>query len=155
MKIALTGHTTARLRGKDAEVNDWLDNVLTALLIQSQEDEEVEFLCGGAEGADTLFGECAFLFPHVKLKLCLPIKSYRGHALDALKERADDIFWVSEVWDKGLNTKRDRYMVDNCDVLLAVWDGIKQGGTWRTIQYAMKKKKNIIFIDEEVFLDEE
>ena len=83
------------------------------------------------------------------------VKSYRGHALDALKERANDIFWVSEIWDKGLNTKRDRYMVDNCDVLLAVWDGIKDGGTWRTIQYAMKKKKNIIFIDEEVFLDEE
>ena len=55
---------------------------------------------------DTLFGECAFLFPHVKLKLCLPIKGYRGHALDELKERANDIFWISEVWDKGLNTKR-------------------------------------------------
>lgn len=52
MKIALTGHTTARLRGKEAEVNDWLDNVLTALLIQAQEDEEVEFLCGGADGAE-------------------------------------------------------------------------------------------------------
>lgn len=150
MKIALTGHTTARLRGKDTEVADWLKIVLTDLFI----GEEDELLCGGAEGADTLFGECAFLFPHVKLKLCLPIKGYRGHALDALKERANDIFWVSEVWDKGLNTKRDRYMVDNCDVLLAVWDGIKDGGTWRTIQYAMKKKKRIIFIDEEVFLDE-
>ena len=150
MKIALTGHTTARLRGKDAEVVEWLKAVLTDLSI----GEGDELLCGGAEGADTLFGECAFLFPHVKLKLCLPIKSYRGHALDALKERANDIFWVSEVWDKGLNTKRDHYMVDNCDVLLAVWDGIKDGGTWRTIQYAMKKKKRIIFINEEVFLDE-
>ena len=150
MKIALTGHTTARMRGKDEAVNDWLKAVLTDLSI----GDEDELLCGGAEGADTLFGECAFLFPHVKLKLCLPIKGYRSHALDALKQRANDIFWVSEVWEKGLNTKRDHYMVDNCDVLLAVWDGIKDGGTWRTIQYAQKRKKKIIFIDKEVFFDE-
>ena len=150
MKIALTGHTTARMRGKDEAVNDWLKVVLMDLSI----GDEDELLCGGAEGADTLFGECAFLFPHVKLKLCLPIKGYRGHALDVLKQRANDIFWVSEVWEKGLNTKRDHYMVDNCDVLLAVWDGIKDGGTWRTIQYAQKRKKKIIFIDKEVFFDE-
>lgn len=154
MKIALTGHTTARLRGKEAEVNDWLDNVLTALLIQAQEDEEVEFLCGGADGADFLFGESANWFPQVKLKLCLPIPSYRGKALKDLKRRANSFYYAAEEWKPGLNSKRDKYMVDNCDVLLAIWDGIKQGGTWQTIQYAQKKKKKIIFIDKEIFINE-
>ena len=138
------------MRGKQAEISNWLDIVLTDLI---KEEKDVEFLCGGAEGADMLFGESAFWFPHVKLKLCLPIKGYRGNQLDRLKRRAHEIYCVADEWGPGLNTKRDRYMVDNCDVLLAVWDGIKGGGTWSTIQYALKKKKEIIFIDKEIFAD--
>jgi hypothetical protein len=32
---------------------------------------------------------------------------------------------------------RSWWMVDNCDVLLALWDGVEQGGTWYTILYAV------------------
>lgn len=151
MKIALTGHTIGRLRGKDAEVRDWL---ATVLMIMVQEGDDIELLCGGAEGADEIFGDFAFWFPQVKLRLCLPIKGYRGKQLDKLKERANSIYYAGETWERGLNTIRDRYMVDNCDVLLAVWDGIQQGGTWTTIKYARKKNKRIIYINKEVFFDE-
>ena len=149
MKIALTGHNFGRLRGQEAAVNDWLEETLNELI---DGEPEVEFLCGGADGADTLFGKSALWYPWVSLKLCLPIKGYRGSQLDELRECATDIYYAGETWEPGLNTRRDRYMVDNCDVLLAVWDGIKTGGTWRTIQYAQKKKKKIIFIDKEIFI---
>ena len=33
-------------------------------------------------------------------------------------------------------TTRDQWMVDNCDIVLAVWDGNPVGGTFDTIEYA-------------------
>jgi hypothetical protein len=41
-------------------------------------------------------------------------------------------------------------MVDDCDVLLAVWDGIRVGGTWDTIKYARANRKKIIYIPEDI-----
>lgn len=42
---------------------------------------------------------------------------------------------------------RNHYMVDNCDVLIAVWDGTKKGGTYNCIKYAKKLGKRIIYIN--------
>lgn len=42
--------------------------------------------------------------------------------------------------------KRNQWMVDNCDVLIAIWDG-SQGGTYSCIEYATRMKKRIIRID--------
>ena len=36
-------------------------------------------------------------------------------------------------------------MVDNCDLLLAVWDGVEAGGTWLTVNYARKIGKPIVY----------
>lgn len=41
-------------------------------------------------------------------------------------------------------------MVDHCDILLAVWDGIKSGGVWSTIRKAQKAGKQIIYCPKEV-----
>lgn len=45
-------------------------------------------------------------------------------------------------------------MVDHCDVLLAVWDGIKSGGVWATIRKAQKAEKQIIYCPKEVLENE-
>ena len=42
--------------------------------------------------------------------------------------------------------KRNEYMVDKCDILLAVWDG-SAGGTNNCVKYARKLDKEIIIID--------
>jgi len=47
---------------------------------------------------------------------------------------------------KGCMHERNKYMVDKSDLILAVWNGNKKGGTWDTIKYALKKKKKIIYI---------
>lgn len=41
---------------------------------------------------------------------------------------------------------RNKWMVDHCDVLLAVWDGTA-GGTANCVRYAEKKKKQIVRIN--------
>lgn len=42
--------------------------------------------------------------------------------------------------------RRNEWMVDHCDVLIAVWDGTP-GGTGNCINYAKSVNKNIIYID--------
>ena len=37
--------------------------------------------------------------------------------------------------------KRNMYMVDRADLVLAIWNGEEKGGTWNTIRYARKKEK--------------
>lgn len=34
--------------------------------------------------------------------------------------------------------ERNEFMVDRADILIAVWDDLKMGGTWNTIKYAIK-----------------
>ena len=36
-------------------------------------------------------------------------------------------------------------MVDDCDVLLAVWDGKPWGGAYYTCRYALEKGRNVLF----------
>ena len=48
-------------------------------------------------------------------------------------------------YDKKGYYIRDCMMVDAADIVLAVWDGNKWGGTWNTIEYALSKGKEVIF----------
>ena len=42
--------------------------------------------------------------------------------------------------------KRNRYMVDHADVLIAVWDG-SPSGTGKTVRYAHQQGKSVITIN--------
>lgn len=42
---------------------------------------------------------------------------------------------------------RNKYMVDNADAVLAVWDGSLRGGTYACFQYAVQQGKPIYRID--------
>lgn len=42
---------------------------------------------------------------------------------------------------------RNRWLIDNHDACLALWDGRTSGGTYATMQYAKKKKKPILWLD--------
>ena len=41
---------------------------------------------------------------------------------------------------------RNQYMVDNSDLVLAIWNGKESGGTWNTIKYARKQGKKIQYL---------
>jgi len=42
--------------------------------------------------------------------------------------------------------KRNEYMVDNSNIVIAVWDGTK-GGTYNCVKYAEKLGKEVIIIN--------
>lgn len=39
--------------------------------------------------------------------------------------------------------KRNEWMVDRCDILLAVWNRKEEGGTWNTVKYARSQNRTI------------
>ena len=41
--------------------------------------------------------------------------------------------------------KRNEYMVDNSDLVLAFWNGEESGGTYYTLSYAKKKNKRVFY----------
>ena len=161
MKIALTGHREKRLKGQENKIFLWMQDALN-FLFTGQEEKEV--LCGMAKGADVMFGQAALslasfysLFDSnkIKLHLCLPCKHYGEVNADRaywdLMDNASRVSYMQEEWSRGCDDIRDRFMVDNCDILLAVWDGIEAGGVWSTIQYAKSQGKPIIYIDRSIF----
>ena len=49
-------------------------------------------------------------------------------------------------YTNGCLQKRNRYLVDNADIVLAVWNGTP-GGTEYTVSYAKKKEKTLVIIN--------
>ena len=52
-----------------------------------------------------------------------------------------------ETYTSDCMQKRNQYMVDNSDILIAVWDKRIKGGTAKTFEYAQKTNKPVIIIN--------
>ena len=59
-------------------------------------------------------------------------------------ENAAEVRYICKEYQKGCYIKRDRRMVDDCDLLLVVWDGKPWGGTYLTYQYALEEGKDVL-----------
>lgn len=62
-------------------------------------------------------------------------------------KKADSITLVSERYTPECMLKRNRYMVDKSDLVIAVFNGIEKGGTWYTIQYAERRSVPILILN--------
>ncbi len=105
------------------------------------------FICGMAAGLDLWAGDEARL---LGLEV-IAARPWTGH-----KPRKED----AELYDRIINAasrvvnvvdqvnypgawcyqKRNEWMVDNSDAVMAYWDGTEDGGTWNCIKYARGKK---------------
>ena len=56
------------------------------------------------------------------------------------------VHYVSHMYSKICFQKRNEYMVDRSDIVIAVWNKEETGGTWNTIKYARQKQKSIDYI---------
>jgi uncharacterized phage-like protein YoqJ len=145
MKIAFTGHRPPRLGGyvpnslhykcKQA-INEIYDSHIA--------DDSFEVISGMAQGIDLWAAEAA-LDRGIHLVAALPYKGMgeRWPTQDKTKlfellERANRTHIVCAKYSKISYVVRDKWMVDHCEKLYAFWDGQKTGGTWITLNYAMK-----------------
>ncbi len=123
-------------------------------LIQNGYDH---FISGMAEGADLDFARLVLQhkqkYPHILLEAALPYPNRSAKQIyETTKERAsilaqcDLVQEVSPAYHRGCRQKRNIYMVDKADMVLAIWNGTEKGGTWNTIRYARQKERNIRYI---------
>ena len=124
---------------------------------QCIEDGYTVFLTGMAEGADLDFASCVASLieegKNITLHAALPTpcteqehRKEHTQLRDSLLSRCSDIHIVSPHYHAGCMHKRNLYMVEKADLVLAIWNGEEQGGTWHTIQAARKKQKPIRYI---------
>lgn len=139
MRIAITGHRPARLKGQENFIRDWIKDNLSKYNCTTA-------ISGMAQGADQIFARVA-IEKDIPLICCYPYRKNFFHQEEQrILSKAKDIKFISEVYTGNrVYWFRDKYMVDNCDLLLAVWDGVKVGGTWLTVNYAKSIKKPIVF----------
>ena len=108
------------------------------------------FISGFARGADLLFARAVAVQKDKGAKLALEAAiPYRGRlhsreeGFQQLLGRCDRITVVSEEYFPGCYMRRNRYMVDKAQRVVAVYDGRKGGGTGATVAYAKKISRQL------------
>lgn len=110
------------------------------------------FIFGAALGIDIYVGELLILlrklYPHITIEAAVPCtnqsekwqKRYVG-----ILSLCDTNTIISNNYTPSCIQDRNKYMVDNSSLLIAVWNG-KPGGTANTIEYAKSKNVETIII---------
>ena len=170
ISIAITGHRPNKLWGYDLShpnyeklrsnliktITDIWDKKAYPLFMHNV---ELECISGMALGVDTVFAQAVLQlkqqFSIVKLIAAIPClnQDRKWHYTDQaeykrLLDLADESHYVwRENYIDGCMNKRNQYMIDRCNVLIAVWNGDKTGGTADAIRRAEKADKEIIIIN--------
>ena len=115
------------------------------------------FITGMAIGVDLDFAEIVLKlrnkFP-ISLECAIPCPNQTLKWKDNDKLRyesilniADKINIIGNRYTTDCMLKRNRYIVDKSELVIAVFNGIEKGGTWYTINYAKKTSTAIELID--------
>lgn len=107
-----------------------------------------DFLSGGALGFDQMAARIVLSlrekYPWIRLIMVIPFdgqadrwtEDQRRQWLDII-ETSDKVIHISHSYDKGVFFRRNHYLVEHADLLLAAYDG-QPGGTASTIAYAKR-----------------
>lgn len=120
------------------------------------DDGAAEFYSGMALGVDTWCAEAVLKLKSqrqgIKLIAVIPCPDQDIRWQAAAKQRRRDILeqcdkqiTISPKYTKDCMHKRDRALVDMCDLLLAVYDGTA-GGTKYTVDYAKIKGRRTVIL---------
>ena len=152
-----TGHRPAKLPWGTDEGDERclrLKARLREVIARAVEDGYTHFICGMAEGCDLYCAEAVLALrerhSEVTLEAAIPCPTQADSWSAAQRERYRRILeqcdyetMVQERYTRECMQRRNRYMVDHSDLLIAVHDGLP-GGTRYTIEYALRRGVNII-----------
>lgn len=174
-KIAVTGHRPNKLMPTGERwglthplVNDYGQKIRRELLKQAGFDDKakrwihktpVTLISGMAIGIDTISAMVIIKlkeqFPELFFLECaIPCINQDDRWSDGdriryheILQKADVLTYVSgESYSHGCMQRRNEYMVDQADVIMAVWDGSKSG-TGNCVVYALEQGKPISLIE--------
>ena len=157
VSCCFTGHRPAKLPWGTDEGDERclrLKARLREVIARAVEDGYTHFICGMAEGCDLYCAEAVLALrerhSEVTLEAAIPCPTQADGWSAAQRERYRRILeqcdyetMVQERYTRECMQRRNRYMVDHSDLLIAVHDGLP-GGTRYTIEYALRRGVNII-----------
>lgn len=154
-----TGHRPNKLKGYDPKDNrDLLWEIYKKIEIHIEDKGVTTFISGMALGVDMWAARMILYakrngYPDIKLICAVPCKNHSSKwnaesqkIWQRIIDAADEVVYVSEEdYKPYLMQKRNEWMVDKADYVIAVWDG-SNGGTGNCIKYAQKKNKEIAIV---------
>ena len=153
-----TGHRPSKIGFSESseEMTDLKNSIASEILGLINDHGVRHFISGMALGIDTYAAETVLklreIYPDITLECAVPCRTQSKKWSAANRERYNDILLkadkvtvLHEYYNYTCMHDRDRYMVDNSDMVLAVWNGTP-GGTAFTVNYARENSKEIIII---------
>ena len=115
-----------------------------------------QFICGMAEGCDLYFCEAVMelrsAHPEITITAAVPFEGQAERWPVRQRERyerliceCDEVVLIQKDYTPGCMMKRNRYMVDHADLIIACYDG-KTGGTLNTLRYALERDVQILHL---------
>ena len=160
--IAFTGHRPNKLGGYDDNspkrlaLRQQIEETLQRAVVKYGTTHQIIVISGGALGVDQDAARVAYKM-NIPFVVAQPCKNHESKwpkesqiKYNKMLELAIQVVLVSDgtYTELGAKCMQDRniWMVDNCNALIAVWDGTS-GGTANCVQYAQKVGKPIVFIN--------
>lgn len=138
-----------------ALTQEYLESLACQIYDLMRKGDFTHFISGGALGVDIDFAEIVIglrdnTFDDITLELAVPCPNQQKLWSETDKERyskileqANIVTNVSDKYTPSCLQKRNEYMVNKSDLVLAFWNGKNKGGTFNTITYATKIGKTI------------
>lgn len=158
-RISFTGYRPTKLPffGEDDPLCIALKNKLKEKIEQAYKCGATEFFSGMALGVDMWSAEAVLQlkekYPEIKLTAVIPCRTQDAKwqqserlRYRSILSRCDKTICISPEYTKDCMHRRNRALVDMCDILIAVFDG-QSGGTKYTVDYAQKKGKKVVIIE--------
>ena len=160
MRVSFTGHRPDKIVGYTAaplEVEVAIRRALAAEILRLAEEGADTFLSGMAPGVDLWAADEVLrlraegrIGAGVRLVLALPYpnfeRSFRAEwraLYGEILERADEVVYVSQGYYHGCYHRRNDYLADNADVMLAYYEG-SEGGTRYTLKRAEARGVRVV-----------
>ena len=136
-----------------------IENIIMILILK---ENVTHFISGMARGVDTWCAERVLNLKKkgfdITLECAIPCETQTIYWNKKDQKRyhdivlqCDKITMVQNEYTRDCFMKRNKYLVDNTDFVIAVWNGQKSGGTYQTIEYARSKERPIILINPNKF----
>lgn len=143
----VTGHRDI----PDSEI-EYVKRGLRREVEKAVEDGYTRFICGFAQGADLYYAETVAELcrkdDSLRLVAAIPNRSrylalQKDGCAKELLESCAEVHVIAEKYAPSVYMKRNRFMVEKSDRVIAVYDGREKGGTVNTIRYAHRLKKEL------------
>ena len=143
------------------------------IIMENPKEKDFHLISGMALGIDTMFFMVGYKMKNtykklnITLEAAVPFKDQSIKWFDKLSidrhnimlKKSDKVTYVDRLEEYKLKgyqediyyaakmQKRNKYMVDKSNYIIAVWDGTKKGGTYNCYKYALKQDINIVRVN--------